>query len=210
MPDRPRAAGSGRRRQADVRDLKEPAAGEERRVDLALQGPSSLAILQAVVEDPAFRAAIGRLRKFDFVEGALFGAPVLISRTGYTGEQLGYEVLVHPDHAVDVWRGLLDVGAPMGLKPIGLGARDSLRTEAGFPLYGHELAGEHDISPLGAGYPGFVKFHKPFFVGRTAALAAEAARTMVIVRFRIRTSGAVGCSARAIRSSTAEARSSDS
>ncbi len=167
-----------------VRSLKDPAAGEERRVDLAIQGPSSLAILQAATEDTSFKAAIWRLRRFDFAEGALFGAPVLVSRTGYTGEALGYEVLVHPDRALDVWRGLFEVGAPLGLKPIGLGARDSLRTEAGFPLYGHELAGEHEISPLGASYPGFVKFHKPFFVGRRSALAAEAVRTMTLVRFR--------------------------
>ena len=167
-----------------IRDLKDPQAGEDRRVDLAIQGPSSLAILQAAAEDPSLRAVIWRLRKFDFAEGCLFGAPVLVSRTGYTGEQLGYEVCVHPDRALDVWRGLLEVGAPLGLKPIGLGARDSLRTEAGFPLYGHELAGEHDISPMGASYPGFVKFHKPYFVGRRPALAAEAARAMTLIRFR--------------------------
>jgi glycine hydroxymethyltransferase len=172
-----------------IRDLRDPASGGDRRINLAIQGPRSLAILLAAIEDPTFRASVWRLRRFEFAEGSLFGAPALVSRTGYTGEQLGYEVCIHPDRALPTWRGLLDVGASMGLKPIGLGARDSLRIEAGFPLYGHELAGDHGISPLGAGYPGFVKFHKPFFVGRRPALAAEAGRRMALIRFRVNERG---------------------
>ena len=168
-----------------IRDLRDPAAGADRLIDLALQGPKSLDILLATVEDQALRRAVRRLARFEFVEGRIDGANVLISRTGYTGEPIGYELCVHPDRAVDLWRLLLDRGRQFGLQPIGLGARDSLRTEAGFPLYGHELAGTYRISPMGAGYGGFVKVHKPFFVGRKPAMAMESGRRAVVVRFRM-------------------------
>jgi len=69
--------------------------------------------------------------------------------------------------------------------PCGLGARDSTRTEAGLPLFGHELSGKLGISPAGAGYGAFVKLHKPFFAGRASYLAAEAGRKSQIVRFRV-------------------------
>lgn len=175
--------------QPTIRDLRDPSSGEDRRVDLALQGPRSLAVLEAAIAEPGFREAVGRLSRFELVEGEVAGLPVLVSRTGYTGERLGFELYVHPERAVDLWRLLLDRGADLGLRPIGLGARDSLRTEAGFPLYGHELAGQHAISPFGAGYPGFVKLHKPFFVGRQAAIAAEDSRRSVVVRFRMNERG---------------------
>jgi glycine hydroxymethyltransferase len=81
------------------------------------------------------------------------------------------------------------VGEPFGLKPCGLAARDSTRTEAGLPLYGHELAGAFDISPVGAGFGSYVKLHKPYFVGRTALLAGEKQRTMEIARFRMNERG---------------------
>ena len=168
-----------------IRDLRDPAAGDERRVDIAVQGPRSLDVLRAAIGEGDLAERIARLGKFAFVEGEIAGIPSLVSRTGYTGERIGYEIYVSPDRAVELWRLLLAVGAEHGLKPIGLGARDSLRTEAGFPLYGHELAGEHDISPMGAGYGGFVKLHKPFFVGRRALIEREGKRRMAVVRYRM-------------------------
>ncbi|MCK4970709.1 MAG: hypothetical protein KAS77_09285, partial [Thermoplasmata archaeon] len=69
--------------------------------------------------------------------------------------------------------------------PAGLGARDSTRTEAGFPLYGHELAGDLDLCPLDAGYPQFVRMHKPFFIGRGGQAERDLVRKSSIVRFRM-------------------------
>jgi glycine hydroxymethyltransferase len=114
---------------------------------------------------------------------------LFIARTGYTGERLGFEIFVHPDVLETLWESLLEVGAPSGLIPVGLGSRDSLRIEAGLPLYGRELAGPLDLRPDDAGYGGFVKLHKPFFVGRDAYVAHAKERRMTIVRFRIAEKG---------------------
>lgn len=180
-------------RQVDVavsiRDLKDPSAGEEQRVDLSLQGPHSLAILQKVAPDQMTRRQLGRLRRSEFLRTSIAGVDTIVSRTGYTGEDLGFELYVHPDRAPAVWRCLLGDGAEYGIKPTGLGARDSTRTEAGFPLYGHELAGPYGISPGGAGYGAFVKLHKGFFIGRSAFIASEQTRTMEIVRFAMNERG---------------------
>ena len=169
-----------------IRDLRDPSSGEERRVDLALQGPKSPAILQSLA-DEKLKHRLGRLKRTELLEGELAGFDLIIARTGYTGEEFGYEILVHPERAVELWRLLLEAGRPFGLVPAGLGARDSTRTEAGLPLYGHELAGEFDISPIEAGFGGYVKFHKPFFVGREALLRRETG--MTVVRFRMEKRG---------------------
>ena len=79
----------------------------------------------------------------------------------------------------------MEVGTPFGLKPIGLGARDSLRTEAGLPLYGHELAGPLNLLPNDAGFSSYVKVYKPFFVGRTPYVAHDKVRKMENARFRM-------------------------
>ena len=173
----------------EIRDLKAPSSGADRRVDLSLQGPHSLAILQKVVDDEAASRALARLRRSEFLQASVAGTAALISRTGYTGEAYGFELYVHPDRAPAVWNLLLREGSEFGIKPAGLGARDSTRTEAGLPLYGHELAGPYDVTPAEAGYASFVKLHKPFFVGRRAFGEREARSGMTIVRFRLNARG---------------------
>jgi glycine cleavage system T protein len=172
-----------------TRDLKDPSSGEDQRVDIALQGPASLAILQRLTDDPLLKHQLARISRTEFIETELSGIDLLVSRTGYTGEDVAYELYVHPQDAVKLWDLILERGEELGVKPAGLGARDSTRTEAGLPLYGHELAGVFDISPTGAGFAPYVKLHKPYFIGREAHLQREAARTMQIVRFRMKDKG---------------------
>ena len=174
---------------AILRNLKDPASGEREKRDIALQGPASLPTLQALTDDAELKAALARVRRTDLIECELAGLPLVIARTGYCGEEWGYELFVHPDDAADLWEAILKAGEPFGVKPAGLAARDSTRTEAGLPLYGHELAGPFDISPIEAGFPGYVKYHKPFFVGRDALLAREGSRTREGIRFRVNDKG---------------------
>ncbi len=123
---------------------------------LAVQGPQSLAaVRKALGIDP------GSLAYYSF---AAFG-DLLVSRTGYTGED-GFEILMPAGRAVEAWEKILDAGVP----PAGLGARDTLRTEAGMPLYGHEL--DDATTPLEAGLASAVELDKPDFVGRDALRAA--------------------------------------
>jgi glycine hydroxymethyltransferase len=174
---------------AVLRNLKDPSSGKDQLRDLALQGPASIAILQACTDDPKTKFALGRVRRTDLIEVELSGIPLVIARTGYTGEDVGFEIFVHPDQQVALWKMLLDRGKPFGIKPCGLAARDSTRTEAGLPLYGHELAGTFDISPAEAGFPGYVKYHKPFFVGRDTLLARDQKRTRELIRWRMNQKG---------------------
>ena len=174
---------------AILRNLKDPASGERQKRDIALQGPASLPTLLALADGQEFRIALSRLRRTDLLEGSLAGIPVVIARTGYTGEEWGYEIFVHPDQAPALWDRILEAGERFGVKPAGLGARDSTRTEAGLPLYGHELAGPFHISPIEAGFAGYVKYHKPFFVGRDALLAREKGRERELIRFRVAEKG---------------------
>ncbi len=174
---------------AVLRNLKDPASGEWQKRDLALQGPASLPTLLALADGDRFRTELARLRRTDLLEGSLAGIPVVIARTGYTGEEWGYEIFVHPDQMPALWEKILEAGERYGVKPAGLGARDSTRTEAGLPLYGHELAGPFNISPIEAGFAGYVKYHKPFFVGRDALLAREKGRDREVIRFRVAEKG---------------------
>jgi len=174
---------------AIIRDLKDPLSGADQRVDLAIQGPNSLAILQSLTDDPKLRAKLARIRRTEFIETELAGMELIVSRTGYTGEDIAYELYLHPDNAVRMWNLLLEKGQNYGLKPAGLGARDSTRTEAGLPLHGHDLAGPYNISPIEAGFGSYVKFHKPYFIGRKALLEREATRSMEIIRFHMNERG---------------------
>ncbi len=100
---------------------------------IAVQGPRSQEIL-----GPLTALDLGAIRYYGTVEGEVAGIPAQVARTGYTGED-GFELFVDADRACDVWDALLAAGGPQGLVPVGLGARDTLRLEAGMPLYGNEL-----------------------------------------------------------------------
>jgi glycine hydroxymethyltransferase len=168
-----------------LRDLRDLQWGDECRVDIALQGPKSKEILVAICDDKAAAAKLNKLPRTDVMRTTLQGFDVIISRTGYTGESIAYELFVHPAKASAFWDLLMEVGAPFGMKPIGLGARDSLRTEAGLPLYGHELAGPLNLLPNDAGFSSYVKVYKPFFVGRTPYVAHDKVRKLENARFRM-------------------------
>jgi glycine hydroxymethyltransferase len=176
--------------EAEIRNLRDPRSGHDMRVDIALQGPKSRDILLAMRVDDETRARIMKLKRTELCDAVVGGFDLIASRTGYTGEKMAFELFVHPERAVDLWNALLKAGEPFGLKPIGLGARDSLRTEAGLPLYGHEMGlesgkyGEHDLGVAESGFGAYVKPYKPWFIGREAYLAREKGRRGVVVRFR--------------------------
>ena len=174
-----------------VRSLKDPdESGDAMRVDLGFQGPGTRETLLRFAESsPESTRIIGGLRKSEQREVRVGDFNLIVSHTGYTGEDVGYEVFVHPDQAPSLWKRLLDIGADGGIVPAGLGARDSLRAEAGFPLYGHELAGDHGILPAEAGYAAFVKEHKPFFVGRDPHVASARASRRQIARLQFEHTG---------------------
>ncbi|RMG95184.1 MAG: glycine cleavage system aminomethyltransferase GcvT [Chloroflexi bacterium] len=172
-----------------LRDLRAPEHGDDRRVDLALQGPRAMDILLALCDDNQLAAKIKKLPWAGLLRGTVAGFDLIISRTGYTGERIAYELFVHPDQAPDLWQKLLEAGEPFGLKPCGLAARDSTRTEAGLPLYGHELAGPLDLNPGDAGFSSYVKLWKPFFIGRSAFITHEEQRENIVVRFRMNDKG---------------------
>jgi aminomethyltransferase len=113
------------------------------------------------------------------------GCPVNISRTGYTGED-GFEFIWSTADAVGLWEYLIELGSPFGVKPCGLGCRDTLRLEAAMPLYGHELT--EAIDPLTAGLAFAVKLDKPDFIGK-AALVEIAKRTDRPVRVGLQLAG---------------------
>ena len=125
--------------EALIRNLRDPQAGAEMRVDIALQGPRSLEILLAMGVSAETRKRILALKRTELCDAKVGGFDLIVSRTGYTGEKMAFELFVHPERAVDFWNAVLKAGEQFGVKPVGLGARDSLRTEAGLPLYGHEM-----------------------------------------------------------------------
>jgi aminomethyltransferase len=131
---------------------------EDQTFDTALigvQGPDAQSVLQ-----PLCSAELDRLPGYSFVAADVAGRPALVSRTGYTGED-GFELMVGAEHAERVWDALLDKA-----QPAGLGARDTLRTEAAMPLYGHEL--DVSTNPYEARLGWVVNLNKPDFIGRQA------------------------------------------
>ncbi|MFN2303508.1 MAG: aminomethyltransferase family protein, partial [Anaerolineales bacterium] len=185
--DRPWAVTFGRN--CRLRNLKDAGAGEEMLVDMALQGPKSLEILLALGCDESSAAQLRALPWAGLMEGSFGGFNLIVSRTGYTGERVAYELFIHPDKSVELWQKLFEVGEPVGLKPVGLGARDSLRTEAGLPLHGQELAGEMNLGVGDSGFTNYIKIYKPWFIGRAAYLKREATRDAEVVRFRFNDKG---------------------
>lgn len=135
--------------------------------EIALQGPKAEEILQGLTDTNLSEITFFRFR--DKVNIA--GKECLMSRTGYTGED-GFEIYMSNEDAGYIWDKLLDAGRSKGLKPAGLGCRDTLRFEANMPLFGNELL--EDVTPLEAGYGMFVKLNKPGFIGKEALAKQKA------------------------------------
>lgn len=190
FPDRYLLVVNAANRVKDLAQLERLASGfdvqvADRTADralLALQGPRAEAILRrllgAAAPDPEY---------YRFEEIEIDGAPVMISRTGYTGED-GFELYLPARSATGLWRSILEVGGPEGLRPAGLGARDSLRLEMGYPLYGNELG--EDRTPLEGGLGWVVKLDKGDFVGADALRRAkEAGIATRLAGFKLRERG---------------------
>lgn len=147
---------------AEVRDDRDAYAL------LAVQGPESPGILKSLTD-----ADLDGLKYYAGLPGTVAGVPALIARTGYTGED-GFELFVEPRYAERLWQALTEAGEGVGLVPCGLSCRDTLRLEAGMPLYGNELT--TGLTPFDAGLGRVVKFEKTSndgdFIGRTALEAA--------------------------------------
>jgi aminomethyltransferase len=156
--------------EAGVRDTSEQTGL------LALQGPASAPVLAGVGA-----AGAADLARYAFARIEVAGCPALVSRTGYTGSD-GFEVYLDAGDAERVFQALLAQGEPLGLKPAGLGARDTLRLEAALPLYGHEI--DDTTSPLEAGLGRFVKVAAGGFIGAEAiARRRDAGPTRTLVGF---------------------------
>lgn len=128
---------------------------------IALQGRFAEKVLQTLTDSP-----LSTVKTYWFLEGKVLGSiPAILARTGYTGED-GFEIYVPWDKGPEVWRALIEKGAPYGIKPCGLGARDTLRLEMKYALYGNELTDQ--THPLEAGLGWVVKLDKEDFVGKNA------------------------------------------
>jgi aminomethyltransferase len=162
-------------------DAEVDSAGE-RYSQLAVQGPNGRATLQKLT--PVDLAAI---KYYWFADGEVCGTPARIAHTGYTGED-GYEIYIPPSEAERIWNEIMKAGAEFGIKPAGLGARNTLRLESKMALYGHEI--DASISPLEADLSWIVKFEKPEFMGREAlAKQKESGVTRKLIGFEMRGRG---------------------
>lgn len=130
---------------------------------IALQGPMAKKIVEAIPD----MKVLGDLAYFHFKDISVAGVPVIAARTGYTGED-GFEFFIPWNDTVSIWKLLMEAGEQYGVTPCGLGARDSLRLEACYPLHGHELGDE--ISALESGLGWVIKFDKGEFIGKEALL----------------------------------------
>ncbi len=131
-----------------------------RYAQLAIQGPRALETLQQLT-----RADLASIQSYWFIDAEVSSQPARIARTGYTGED-GFEIYIAPELGVARWGEILEAGREFGIKPAGLGARNTLRLEAKLALYGHEI--DASITPLEAGLAWIVKFDKGEFTGRAA------------------------------------------
>ena len=129
---------------------------------LALQGPDAKNVLQSLCD-----ISLDDLSYYNFRKGMVNNVESLISRTGYTGED-GFELYLSPEKVSEVFRSLMEQGRSYGIQPIGLGARDTLRIEMGYPLYGNEI--DNNPTPLDAGLGWVIKFDKGEFLGRGSLL----------------------------------------
>jgi aminomethyltransferase len=143
---------------------------------VAVQGPRVVEFIGSFCPGPSTGgtpvARVTDLKKNQVGRFSLAGQPIWISRTGYTGED-GFEIVAPSQNIEAIWNQLLAAGQPYGLKPAGLGARDTLRTEVCYPLYGHEL--DENTTPIEAGVGFFVALDKGEFIGR-AVLAEQKAK----------------------------------
>jgi aminomethyltransferase len=146
---------------------------------IAVQGPRSREIVEATVGIVGLTLALDELKYYWSTNGSFDGVPLMVGCTGYTGED-GFELYIQADAAASLWAALTTAGEPFGLVPAGLASRDTLRLEAGMPLYGHELG--LDTLPVQAGLGRVVNLKKEGdFVGRSASEvgAPETARVLV-------------------------------
>jgi len=143
---------------------------------LAVQGPAAEAIVAATAGIDEVSIPWSEQKYYAWASARYNGEPLLLARTGYTGED-GFELLVHAADAAALWDALLAAGEAHGLVPAGLAARDTLRLEAGMPLYGHELS--LDTKPAQAGLGRVVAVDKEAFVGKDGVAAASDARVLV-------------------------------
>jgi aminomethyltransferase len=139
---------------------------------VAVQGPQTAQFIDDCLETSERPAR--SLKKNEIVRARFAGQTIFVSRTGYTGED-GFELVAPAEIIEALWNKILEVGRPFGLKPAGLGARDTLRTEVCYPLYGHEL--DEDTTPLDAGLGFFVALEKGEFMGRSALAKQKAEGT---------------------------------
>lgn len=144
----------------------------------AVQGPKATEALQPLTD-----VSLADVKFYHFVTGEMAGIKdVIISGTGYTGSG-GFELYVHKDHAVELWKALFEAGADLGIKPIGLGARDTLRMEMGYCLYGNDITDE--TSPLEAGLGWITKFTKDFINSESLKQQKEAGVSRKLVGFKM-------------------------
>ncbi|UMZ74302.1 glycine cleavage system aminomethyltransferase GcvT [Natranaerofaba carboxydovora] len=145
---------------------------------LALQGPKSVQILERALDKD-----LSNLRYFNFINLEFDGKEVLVSRTGYTGED-GFEIYHPPEISEDIWKEIENVGKEYGLMPAGLGARDVLRLEASLPLYGNELL--ETITPLEAGLKPFIKFNTSFIGKESLEMQLEKGLKRKLIGFKLK------------------------
>ena len=162
----------GHNKGADLTDESEKWA------QIAVQGPKALALIDQVTNLSA-----SKLKPFQLVRGKFKNAEIIVATTGYTGEK-GGEIFVEKSGAAELWRALIEKGQAFGVKPIGLGARDTLRTEMKYSLYGHEI--DDVLNPYAAGLGWVIKPAAKDFVGKAKILAAkEKGLTHQLVGFQL-------------------------